>query len=149
MRPFLITAGIIGMLYGLLFFDVTVDTNGFTRVNNIGLMNDREAILIVSGFFFLGGILMKRREPPDHDQPRQLIDRVSKAEPNQKDIAALSRIVKPPVDDTPWYRKAEFIVLASTVSALLIGWAIYAGQKAYQDGYRFNPALWWEIVTSK
>lgn len=52
----LIAAGLVLLVYGL-FMDTSISSYG-ERVHNIGLMNDRIAILIAGGFMFLGGLIL-------------------------------------------------------------------------------------------
>ncbi|OBY90094.1 hypothetical protein A6723_023930 [Pseudomonas sp. AU11447] len=60
MRKFGIIAIVVGIIViiSALSMDVSVATGGGGRVNNIGLMADRQNYTILGGLFFIAGILM-------------------------------------------------------------------------------------------
>lgn len=50
------------MLVGLVF-DTSIETSNGDRVHNVGMMNDRLAIIILGAALFIGGILLKAKAP--------------------------------------------------------------------------------------
>jgi hypothetical protein len=56
-RLFLIV-GILVAFYAMFVFDTTVMTKDFRFVNNIGLMSDKQNLIIFGGFIFIAGLLM-------------------------------------------------------------------------------------------
>lgn len=57
----LIASGVIALVFGF-GMDTTVPTIGGTRVHNIGLMNDRQNLIILSGLSILIGVIVSLRQ---------------------------------------------------------------------------------------
>lgn len=55
--------GIIVMLVGL-FFDTSIENSRGDRIHNIGMMNDRLALIILGATLFIGGILLRAKTSP-------------------------------------------------------------------------------------
>jgi len=51
---------VIGVIFAVsaLFMDVTVETSGGYRVNNLGLMSSRQNYMIFGGFVAIAGIII-------------------------------------------------------------------------------------------
>jgi di/tricarboxylate transporter len=53
-----IVIGIFGLLYSFFVMDTSVVTEAGHRVNNIGLMNDKQNYIIISGIFLFLGVIL-------------------------------------------------------------------------------------------
>ena len=64
----LIVIGVMAILASMLM-DASVETKAGGRVMNIGLMNDKQNFLIVSGVILLAGIILNVSRKKEKDQP--------------------------------------------------------------------------------